>query len=307
MPLPDVKLDGTNETSGFQWIAFVPMMPCREGDAASRAGLAFKEPLWPGFEALAFPFDVWRKFFIADETVDPAVCDFNADVVVACFHNACGVDAERRFPEDAAVAAVDEDAGVVMDFAEIEHEGDVGIFRRKIDGFRVSGCAGEETDSRLLAVGEGDEFGEDCLFGGTEIWREGYVPWAVEGDRFGDVGGVEAVEFAIRVCDGERAVLPCGQDDVAVHGGDIVIRLVDGIGWNDDGSIFRERLRGILSIQRVFHDEMLEMEHGGIAAESVIGGDGVENSVLRDKTLDMGGDVFRCEAVVCAINCLADD
>ena len=165
------------------------MMPCREGDAARRTRFAFEEPFRPFLEVFAGPFNIGRKLFVADEAVDPAVGDFDADVVGSGLHDASGVDAERCLPEDAAVASVDEDAGVVMKHAKVEHKWRIDILFWQINRLPVSGGSGEEFDSGILAVGEGDEFGEGDFFGRAEIRREGNLPCAVDGDWFGDADG----------------------------------------------------------------------------------------------------------------------
>ena len=57
----------------------------------------------------------------------------------------------------------------------------------------------------------------------------------------------------------------------------------------------------------IFEIKMLEVEHGGIAAEHSVGGDNVKRAVSGDKALDMGGDILAGEAVVRGICRFLDD
>ena len=303
----DAELHGADETGGLQRIALVPVMPCREGDAARRARLAFEEPLGPFLEAFAVPFDVGRKLFVADEAVDPAVGDFNADVIGSGLHDARGVDAEGGLPEDAAVASVDEDAGVVMEHAEVEHKRRIDIFFRQIDRLPVGRGPGEEFDAVVFAFGEGDEFGEGGLFGGAEIRREGDFPCAVDGDGLRDADGGNEGHPALRVRDGEDAVLPCGQRDGAVKADDVIVRLADDTRGNLYGAVFGETDFERLAVQRVFKIQMLQMEDGGIAAKHVVGCDDVERAVLGDEALDAFRDILAGETVIGCIGRLLDD
>src|SRR5665647_2693266 len=52
---------------------FCPVMPRREGQSASRAGLAVEEPLRPRLELLAIPLAIRRQLFVANQPVGPEV------------------------------------------------------------------------------------------------------------------------------------------------------------------------------------------------------------------------------------------
>ena len=135
----DIEIDRAQKAGGLQLVVFRPMMPCGEGDAARGARFAFLEPLRPCLEGDTAPFDVRRELFVADEAVDPAVRHFNPQIVLPFLQKARDVDAVGRLPEDAAVVAVDEDAGVDHDVAKIQQQRRIGRLRRQIKGFRIGG------------------------------------------------------------------------------------------------------------------------------------------------------------------------
>jgi hypothetical protein len=68
---------------------------------------------------------------VADEAVDPAVGDVDFARVFAGLEERGDVGAERRFPEDAGVAAVDMNAGDAGDAAQVEKG---ALMRRRGDG-----------------------------------------------------------------------------------------------------------------------------------------------------------------------------
>ena len=99
----NVEIDRAQEAGGLELVVFVPMVPCREGDAARGARFAFLEPLRPCLEGDTAPFDVRRELFVADEAVDPAVRHFNSQIVLPFLQKSRYINAVGRFPEDAAL------------------------------------------------------------------------------------------------------------------------------------------------------------------------------------------------------------
>src|ERR1035441_1289444 len=120
-------------------------MPCCEGQAAGWTGLAVKKPLGPLFDLLAFPLDIWRQLFIANEPVRPEVRHFDNELVHPRLNGGREVGAERRLPQNAEVLVVQENFREILHRAQIQPQFTAGLQTpgRNINFLLVTGRAGE--------------------------------------------------------------------------------------------------------------------------------------------------------------------
>jgi len=77
-----------------------------------------------GFDVCLSEALFWREFFVADDSVDPVVCDFDFELV------SLGADCIRDFnmpgsrPDDTEILAIQPYAGDATQRSEVEEEGD---------------------------------------------------------------------------------------------------------------------------------------------------------------------------------------
>jgi hypothetical protein len=164
------------EAGGLQRVGGGPVFPGGEGDApGGRARFSGLEPIRPAGERLAIPFAVVGVLFVADETVDPEVGDFDFEGVRAALQGIGDLPPERRMPENAEIPAVEADPSDHLDLAEVQPDFVAGRVRA-IEALRVNRSAGKVADALIRMFLPRGQFVEARLFRSTAPGLEADLP-----------------------------------------------------------------------------------------------------------------------------------